>query len=402
MTSPLLTIGMPIYKGGRNGGQMLRRALKSLLAQTYEDFEVIMVDNDSQDDTEEIIKEVVGSDSRFTYFRNAENFGFYFNAYRLLTATQTRYMCEFHFDSYWAPAYAEKCLALLEKDSQAVLAYSWCQFVDDDGGFLDLAQDRVSFAGDRPEERYLNILNGLGWCTAFHGIMRHAPAVRHFLKTLPTFNAAFDNEFLALMALEGKLVQIEEPLFFRYKDSYQRKGEILKERFNRLYFENPSYQKPFFLPFCRWIRDYCRDVANFSLPLASKDSLIRQTVSALLKRYRQHLEYEITRAVDLLLEGDFKKGLASREEAPQDKYKYLDFVFLSELSLDLEYASLLLPDFGRLNLALAAAKINLGRQLEALPLLDRQAELTPHDYKTQELRGHLKNLLKSKSDKDKP
>ena len=395
MGEPLLTIGMPIYMGGRHEGALLRRSLKSLLGQTCQDFRVIMVNNDSPDETEDIIKQVIGSDPRFVYLRNQRNFGFFYSMYRILTSCLTEFFVELHFDSYWAPTYAEKCLGVLKTDSQAVLAYSQCQFVDEDNNFLDLYRDAAGYAQPTPDERYLSVLANMGWCTAYHGIMRHTTAVKHFERTLPARNAANDNEFLALMALEGKLVQIEEPLFFRLKDSYQRNPETIELRQNRLYFNSPYFTKPYFLPFCRWIRDHCRDVANFDLPLENKNSLINKTVSIILSRYRPHIEYEINRAVDLLLEGDFKAGLADSTEAPQGRYRYLDFVFLSELALELEFAALLLPDFGRINLALAAIKINLGHQAEALPLLERQAELTPTDLKTHSLKSRLEASLSS-------
>jgi glycosyltransferase involved in cell wall biosynthesis len=47
---PLVNIGMPVY----NGAEYLRPALDSLLAQDYENFELIISDNHSTDSTQEI------------------------------------------------------------------------------------------------------------------------------------------------------------------------------------------------------------------------------------------------------------------------------------------------------------------------------------------------------------
>ncbi|EGJ33310.1 MULTISPECIES: glycosyltransferase [Moorena] len=49
---PRLSIGLPVY----NGEEFLREALDSILAQTFEDFELIISDNCSTDATEEICR----------------------------------------------------------------------------------------------------------------------------------------------------------------------------------------------------------------------------------------------------------------------------------------------------------------------------------------------------------
>jgi glycosyltransferase involved in cell wall biosynthesis len=49
---PLLSVGMPVY----NGERFLSKALDSLLGQTFQDFEIIISDNASNDATERICK----------------------------------------------------------------------------------------------------------------------------------------------------------------------------------------------------------------------------------------------------------------------------------------------------------------------------------------------------------
>ena len=48
--SPGLSIGMPVY----NGELFIQRAIESILAQTFTDFELIISDNNSTDSTQEI------------------------------------------------------------------------------------------------------------------------------------------------------------------------------------------------------------------------------------------------------------------------------------------------------------------------------------------------------------
>ena len=50
--APLVTVGMPLY----NGAALLRNALDSLLRQDYPNFEIIVSDNASLDDSAEIVR----------------------------------------------------------------------------------------------------------------------------------------------------------------------------------------------------------------------------------------------------------------------------------------------------------------------------------------------------------
>ena len=59
-----ISIGLPIY----NGERFLRSKLNSILNQTYSNFELIISDNGSTDNTESICNEFVLKDNRIKYF----------------------------------------------------------------------------------------------------------------------------------------------------------------------------------------------------------------------------------------------------------------------------------------------------------------------------------------------
>src|ERR1017187_2035195 len=69
--SPTVSIGMPVY----NGEEYIRRALDSLLAQTFTDFELIISDNASSDATPEICTAYAKADLRIRHVRQQTNMG---------------------------------------------------------------------------------------------------------------------------------------------------------------------------------------------------------------------------------------------------------------------------------------------------------------------------------------
>lgn len=69
--APMVSIGTPVY----NGAKYLRKALDSLLEQTFTDFELIISDNASTDDTQAICEEYARRDSRIRYVRQSMNIG---------------------------------------------------------------------------------------------------------------------------------------------------------------------------------------------------------------------------------------------------------------------------------------------------------------------------------------
>lgn len=68
---PLISIGLPVYNGERH----IRQALDSLLAQNYGDFELIISDNASTDETQQICLEYAARDERIRYYRNERDMG---------------------------------------------------------------------------------------------------------------------------------------------------------------------------------------------------------------------------------------------------------------------------------------------------------------------------------------
>ena len=72
-TSPLVSVIIPSY----NGLPYLKDAVKSVLEQTYKNFEVIIVDDSSTDNTHGYISSLIKKDQRIKYFKTPKNTGIF-------------------------------------------------------------------------------------------------------------------------------------------------------------------------------------------------------------------------------------------------------------------------------------------------------------------------------------
>ena len=112
-----LSIGMPIY----NGDEFLKEAIESLLNQTFEDFEIIISDNASTDQTQQICRYYADLDPRIRYYRCKENLGAAWNYNRVFELSYGEYFKWAAHDDYCAPSFFERCVEALDRDRNIIL-----------------------------------------------------------------------------------------------------------------------------------------------------------------------------------------------------------------------------------------------------------------------------------------
>jgi len=113
---PIVSIGLPVY----NGEDFLKYALDSLLSQTYRDFELIISDNASTDNTPKICQEYVLRDKRIRYIRQNNNMGALWNFNFVLKQSNKEYFIWVSSDDKLHPEFLEKNIDILEKNKNVV------------------------------------------------------------------------------------------------------------------------------------------------------------------------------------------------------------------------------------------------------------------------------------------
>ena len=120
-----------------NHGQFIQRRIESILNQTYKNIELIVIDDRSQDDSDEVIKSLLAK-HKFRYIRNEKNTGTPFAAWETILSLATGsyiWVCE--SDYFAEPNYLETAVNALEANKDAVLFYCNSWVVDSSGERVD-------------------------------------------------------------------------------------------------------------------------------------------------------------------------------------------------------------------------------------------------------------------------
>src|SRR4030067_1594973 len=108
-TLPKVSILIPVY----NRANMVGGCIQSALEQTYQDIEVVVVDNDSTDGTWEICKALSEKDSRLRVFKNDTNIGPVGNWKKCIDSARGAYGKILFSDELLSKDYVEKARPLL-------------------------------------------------------------------------------------------------------------------------------------------------------------------------------------------------------------------------------------------------------------------------------------------------
>lgn len=145
---PRVSVIIPAYNAAKHIGQ----AVDSVLAQTYTDYEVIVVDDGSTDNTRDVLKPYEDR-IRYIWQENQER-----SAARNqgIGLAQGEYVAFLDADDLWLPQNLERHVAALDAHAGAVLAYSPAQTIDGEGHPTEYdGATRTGEVGGRVELHYL-------------------------------------------------------------------------------------------------------------------------------------------------------------------------------------------------------------------------------------------------------
>lgn len=107
----LVSIIMPSY----NTASFISESIQSVLAQSYEDWELIIVDDCSPDDTDQVVKPYL-SDERIKYLKNEKNSGAAVSRNRALREAKGKWIAFLDSDDLWMPDKLKKQVSFMENN----------------------------------------------------------------------------------------------------------------------------------------------------------------------------------------------------------------------------------------------------------------------------------------------
>jgi glycosyltransferase involved in cell wall biosynthesis len=205
----LISIGLPVY----NGQRYIRQSLDSLLAQDYSNFELIISDNASTDETQQICLEYSAKDNRVRYYRNDRNMGAAWNFNRVFELSTGEYFMWASHDDWWAPSYLSSCRQILSSSKSIVLAGVMCESVDDETDKPLFIDKGFSTVGLSPQERLMKYKStvhaGRHIGALFYGLWKRSLMTdRKPLRRV----VGCDQILLTELCFEGEFVTVPEKL----------------------------------------------------------------------------------------------------------------------------------------------------------------------------------------------
>ncbi|HEY9635336.1 MAG TPA: glycosyltransferase [Coleofasciculaceae cyanobacterium] len=144
---PVISVIIPAY----NAENTLHETIESVFNQTFTDFELIVINDDSQDATLEVVEHL--QDNRLNVF-SYPHAGVSASRNRGLAKASGEFIAFLDADDLWSPDKLEAQLRALQVNPQAAVAYSWTDYIDELGKFL-YSGPHISVSGNVYEKLLL-------------------------------------------------------------------------------------------------------------------------------------------------------------------------------------------------------------------------------------------------------
>lgn len=134
--TPRISVIMSVY----NSADYLREAIESILNQTFTNFEFIIFDDSSTDDSWKIITEYTNQDDRIILIQNQENIGLTKSLNKGIALAKGEYIARQDADDVSLPERFEKQVALLDQEPEVVLVSCNLELINSEGCITGMYQ----------------------------------------------------------------------------------------------------------------------------------------------------------------------------------------------------------------------------------------------------------------------
>ncbi|WKS95141.1 glycosyltransferase family 2 protein [Riemerella columbina] len=218
MHNPLISVVMSVY----NAEKYLAKAIDSILNQTYNNFEFIIIEDCSSDGSLEIIKEYAAKDNRIKILQKKENKGtrgFIENLNWGIQSAKGKYIARMDADDISHLQRFEKQVQYLEQNPEVFIVGAHINFIDEEGKIIGEKKAPIT-----PEQISYTILKSI---PLFHPVIMFRNEAVHYRENIWYCE---DYELYLRLMTEGKIMTNLDEKLLDYRlltSSISRKGRSL-------------------------------------------------------------------------------------------------------------------------------------------------------------------------------
>jgi hypothetical protein len=196
----LVSVGLPV----RNGADRITDVVRSVLAQDHDHLELVICDNASTDQTEDVCRDLARSDSRIVYYRQKYNVGLLNNFVSAIQIAKGTYFRWIGDDDWLAPDFISRTLKCFAEDGRRLVVTTGVAYTTPSGVTKsDQSYDGVRMASLDPVERLTEMMRLLNesylLIDPLYALVRREPVA-----AIPRPNMLREDElFAAKLALAG-------------------------------------------------------------------------------------------------------------------------------------------------------------------------------------------------------
>ncbi|NFP91586.1 glycosyltransferase family 2 protein [Clostridium sporogenes] len=129
---PLISIIMPVY----NCQKYIEKAINSVITQTYKSWELIVIDDESKDNTIKIIEKLSNKDQRIRFYKNEKNLGVSETRNKGISLANGEWIAFLDSDDMWKPSKLEKQI-IISNTVEAEFIFTGSSFINENGIYYE-------------------------------------------------------------------------------------------------------------------------------------------------------------------------------------------------------------------------------------------------------------------------
>lgn len=227
-----------VLMGTYNCADTVEKSIDSIVAQTFSDWELIICDDGSKDDTIEVIERYAKRDSRIIFIKNDKNYGLSYTLNRCLSVATGELCARMDGDDLCDSTRFQKQVDFLDQHSEYGFVSTRMKRFDENGTY-DITEKIDSF-----EPKKIDYVKGSPFCHAPVMMRKSAYDTVNGYRVIPQTLGVEDYDlWFRLYAAGIRGYVLQEPLYFMFDGRSAAKRRTFRRRLNEAWVRKEGYKE---------------------------------------------------------------------------------------------------------------------------------------------------------------